>query len=96
MVNGCEAETPTQGETGNRKGCCGATLLQVTGDSHQGIGDSGVGFQPSAIGSWFLRLIPERLEPELPATVPSPVTRNYTPANLPVSGLPLSLNLCPR
>ena len=71
MVNGCEAERPNQGETGNRKGCCGATLLKVTGDSHRGI------------GSWFLRLIPERLAPEHPATVPSPEIGSQ--ANHPVS-----------
>jgi hypothetical protein len=49
-------------------------LLQVTGDSHRGIGDSGVGYQSSAIGSWFLRLIPERLAPELQE--PVAVTRH--------------------
>jgi hypothetical protein len=49
-------------------------LLWVTGDSHRGIGDSGVGYQPSAIGSWFRRLIPERLAPEFPE--PVAVTRN--------------------
>jgi hypothetical protein len=64
----------TQGETGNREGCCGVTLLWVTGDSHRGIGDSGVGYQPSAIGSWFRRLIPERLTPEFPE--PVAVTRH--------------------
>jgi hypothetical protein len=31
-------------------------------------------YQPSAIGSWFLRLIPERLAPELPE--PVAVTRH--------------------
>jgi hypothetical protein len=89
MVNGCEAETPTQGETGNRKGCCGATLLKVTGDSHRGIGDSGVGFQPSAIGSWFLRLIPERLAPELPE--PVAVTRHPKLCPQPIIRSPVSL-----
>jgi hypothetical protein len=44
-------------------------MLQVTGDGHRGIGDSGISFLPSAFGFWFLRLIPERLEPELPAAV---------------------------
>jgi hypothetical protein len=31
-------------------------------------------YQPSAIGSWFLRLTPERLAPELPE--PVAVTRH--------------------
>ncbi len=42
-------------------------MLQVTGDSHRGIGDSGFGF--SAIGSWFRRLTPGRPKPELPTAV---------------------------
>jgi hypothetical protein len=42
-------------------------LLQVTGDSQRGISDSAVGL--SAIGFWFLRLIPERLAPEFPEPV---------------------------
>jgi hypothetical protein len=87
MVNSCEAETPTQVETGNRKRCCGATLLQVTGDSHRGIGDSGVGF--SAIGSWFLRLIPERLATELPE--PVAVTRHPKLCPQPIIRSPVSL-----
>ena len=76
MVNGCEAERPTQGETGNRKGCCGATLLKVTGDSHRGI------------DSWFLRLTPERLAPEHPE--PVAVTRHPKLCPQPIIRSPVS------
>jgi hypothetical protein len=61
-------------------------LLKVTGDSHRGIGDSGVGF--SAIGPWFLRLIPERLAPEHPK--PVAVTRHLKIYPLPIIRSPVS------
>jgi len=52
-------------------------LLQVTGDSHRGI------------GSWLLRLIPERLAPELPE--PVAVTRHPKQAPQPILRSPVSL-----
>jgi hypothetical protein len=64
-----------------------ALLLQVTGDSHRGIGDSGVGL--SAIGFCFLRQIPERPEPELPTAVA--VTRHQKIKPQPIIRSPVSL-----
>jgi len=46
-------------------------------------------YQPSAIGFWFPRLIPERPEPELPSAVA--VTRHQKINPQPISRSPVSL-----
>jgi len=46
-------------------------------------------FQPTAIGSWFLWLIPERLAPELPAA--AAVTRHPKLRPQPIIRSPVSL-----
>jgi hypothetical protein len=46
-------------------------------------------YQPSAIGFWFLRLFPERPEPELPTAVA--VTRHQKIKPQPIIRFPVSL-----